>query len=140
MGGAAGHETIPGLPRFQRSLRPFKLFRARVNGEGLGSGLVYLDFHQERSSMTIFNLANIQTRLLIVGRETFPATRITPTVRMCLSCVITNARPPLQKQYWIMRLACLLVVGSATKILNQGNCKCVCLCVCARAYGWCGCG
>ena len=27
-------------PFFQRSPRPFKFFRARVNGEGLGSGLL----------------------------------------------------------------------------------------------------
>ena len=37
--------------------------------------------------MTI--MSNIQTRLLKVERETFDATRITSTVRMCLSWVIT---------------------------------------------------
>ena len=90
--------------------------------------------------MTIIICHIIHTRLLIVGWETFHDTRITAIVTMCLSCIITitiiilNARPLLQKQYWIIYEAGMPAGGGkcryrTTKMLNE-DCQCVCVCVC----------
>ena len=81
---------------------------------------------------------NIQTHLVIVWEgNTFHGTRITATAGMCLRYVFYPSRL-LQRKYWTMRLARLLVVGSAGTELQRCTVS-VCLCVCMGGFGVCVC-